>query len=151
MGNTKRDATTPLSAIFFKTGLVGAVVGIVISVTLSMLPWTQGGVQGVAASPLILLSGASLGGALGAGSAALALGCHALARNMPATLQTVAAGVGGGVGVGVQLLLVLGPAIRAGNSVWLFSLCMLAGAAWAVAVTRPLRADNRTKWAKPAR
>ena len=149
MGNSQRDATTPLSAIFFKTVLVGAVVGIVMSVSLSMVQWAQGGTSGVAAWPLVLLSGASLGGVLGAGSAALALGCHVLARNAPATLQAAAAGLGGAAGVAVPPILVLGPAIQSISAIWLLSSCMLAGAGWAVVVTRPLRVQGAVR--RPAR
>jgi len=148
MGNRREDSATPFSAIFFKTVLAGGLTGVVIVVALHLVRWATGGALDAGAWPLVFLAGASLGGVLGAGSAALALGCQVLARNTPATLQAVAAGLGGGAGVGVPPLLVLGPAIRAGNSIWLLSLGVLAGAAWAVWVTRPLRADRRTQ---PAR
>ena len=151
MGNSDENSATPLSTIFFKTVLVGAVLGIVISASQHLVPLTLGRAPDVTASLLVFVSGAGLGGALGAGSAALTLGFHGLATNAPHIFQAVAAGLGGGVGVAMLPFLVLGPPILVGNSFWPLSLFVLAGAAWAVVVTRPLRVSGRTSRTKSVR
>jgi hypothetical protein len=140
MGNTSGDSATPLSAILFKTVLVGVAVGVVLSVTLYLLPIGGAAPLDVGTLPLVFLSGASLGARLGGGSAACSLGLHSLARKISSALWATAAGIGGAVGVLLPPLLLLGPALFTSAARWWLPVCVLAGTAWAVVATRPLRA-----------
>ena len=140
MGNTYGDSATPLSAIFFKTVVVGVAVGVALSVTLHLLPVGGAAPLDVGRVPLVFLSGASLGALLGGGSAACSLGLHALARKISSGLRATAAGIGGAVGVALPPLVLLGPALFTSSARWWLPVSVLAGSALAVAATRPLRA-----------
>ena len=140
MGINNGDTTTPLSAIFFKTVIVGVAVGTVLSVITHLLPLGSPGLD-AGKLPLVLISGASMGAVLGGGSAAGSLALHSLTKKLKRLTRALAAGVGGALGILVPPIVALGPSTLANTSSWWLPLSMIAGAVFAVVTTRPLRTE----------